>query len=182
MSTPNSELKKASKFLSYVLRHCPDDIGLSLDRNGWAFISEVIDKAKPQINLTPALIKQVVETSDKQRFKISDDGQQIRANQGHSVKVDLELIPREPPTALFHGTATRFLDSIKQKGLKPGQRHHVHLSADATTAKAVGQRYGKSVILKIDSGSMSKKGYVFFLSDNNVWLTEHVPEQFISVT
>ncbi|PIQ43703.1 MAG: RNA 2'-phosphotransferase [Gammaproteobacteria bacterium CG12_big_fil_rev_8_21_14_0_65_46_12] len=182
MSASNSELKKASKFLSYVLRHCPDDIGLTLDRNGWAFISELIDKAKPQIVLTPALIKQVVETSDKQRFKISDDGQQIRANQGHSIKVDLELIPREPPAVLFHGTATRFLDSIKQEGLKPGQRHHVHLSADATTAKAVGQRYGKPVILKINSGSMSKQGYEFFLSDNNVWLTEHVPEQFISVT
>lgn len=182
MSASNSELKKTSKFLSYVLRHCPDDIGLTLDRNGWASISELIDKAKPKIDLTAALIKQVVKTSDKQRFKISDDGQRIRANQGHSIKVDLELIPGEPPAVLFHGTATRFLDSIKKEGLKPGQRHHVHLSADATTAKAVGQRYGKPVILKVDSGNMSKQGYVFFLSDNNVWLTEQVPEQFISVT
>lgn len=182
MSASNSELKKTSKFLSYVLRHCPDDIGLTLDRNGWASISELIDKAKPQFELTPALIKQVVKTSDKQRFKISNDGQQIRANQGHSVKVDLELIPRKPPAVLFHGTATRFLDSIKREGLKSGQRHHVHLSSDAATAKTVGQRYGKPIILKVDSGSMSKQGFVFFLSDNNVWLTEHVPEQFISVT
>lgn len=178
MSVSRSELKKTSKFLSYVLRHSPEDIGVFLDPNGWASMAELIDKAKPQIDLTAALIKQVVETSDKQRFKISDDGQKIRASQGHSVEVDLELIPSEPPAELFHGTATRFLDSIKQEGLKPGQRHYVHFSTDVATATSVGQRYGKPVILKIDAENMFEQGYSFYLSDNHVWLTNYVPPEF----
>jgi putative RNA 2'-phosphotransferase len=105
----------------------------------------------------------------------------IRANQGHSIKVDLELVPKTPPAELFHGTATRFLDSIKNEGLKPGQRQHVHLSTNVDTANMVGQRYGKPVILKIDSASMFKQGFTFYLSENNVWLIEHVPVEYLTI-
>lgn len=181
MRVSKSELERTSKFLSYVLRHCPEDIGVFLDPDGWASISELINKAKSQIVLSEALIKKVVETSSKQRFKISDDGQKIRANQGHSVEVDLKLIQSEPPAELFHGTATRFLNSINQEGLRPGQRHHVHLSTDIDTATSVGKRYGKPVILKIDAENMFKQGYSFYLSDNQVWLTDHVPPEFFVV-
>lgn len=180
MSKSNNKLKEISKFLSYVLRHCPEDIELTLDPEGWASISELISKAQTKIDITQELIEQVVATSDKQRFKISDDNLSIRASQGHSIKVNLKLTPQKPPATLYHGTATRFLDSIKQEGLKPGQRHHVHFSTDVATAKAVGQRYGKPVILKINSENMFKQGYKFFLSDNNVWLTEYVSTQFLS--
>lgn len=174
-----SNLTTASKFLSLILRHKPDAINLTLDAEGWALISELIDKAKPQIALSKGLIEQIVSTSDKQRFKISDDGLMIRANQGHSVKVDLKLSPKQPPTVLYHGTATRFLDSIKQNGLKPGQRHHVHLSTDVDTAAAVGKRYGKVIILEINAEAMHKQGCRFFLSDNKVWLVDHVPPQYL---
>ncbi len=173
------QLTSVSKFLSLVLRHKPDAIGLTLNAEGWASISELIDKAQSQIPLTRELIKQVVSTSDKQRFKISDDGLMIRTNQGHSIKVDLKLSPKQPPTVLYHGTATRFINSIKQEGLKPGQRHHVHLSTDIATATAVGKRYGKVIILEIDAETMYQQGCKFFLSDNNVWLTEHVPPQYL---
>lgn len=174
-----SNQKAVSKFLSFVLRHCPEDIGLELDTEGWTLISELIDKAQPKMTLSLELIEQVVSSSDKQRFKISDDGLKIRANQGHSIKVDLKLTAKEPPSELFHGTATRFLDSIKKEGLKPGQRHHVHLSTDVETAISVGKRYGKPMILEIDSGSMRQQGYEFFLSENNVWLVGEVPPEFI---
>lgn len=176
----SQDLKKTSKFLSFILRHQPDDIGLTLDSQGWASITELIEKAKPKASLTKDLIKEVVASSDKQRFALSSDGLYIRANQGHSIKVDLGLTPQKPPPVLYHGTASRFVDSIKQEGLKAGQRHHVHLSVDVATATAVGQRYGSPVILKVDAGNMFKQGYTFFLSDNSVWLTKHVPVQYLS--
>ncbi|WP_395374719.1 RNA 2'-phosphotransferase [Marinicella sp. W31] len=174
-----SELSKISKFLSFILRHRPDDIGLKLDNKGWVFISELIKKAKPEVLLTKSLIQKIVVESDKQRFKISEDGLKIRANQGHSVKIDLGLKPTIPPAILYHGTATRFLDSIMQKGLTAGQRHHVHLSSDIETARAVGQRYGKPAILQINAEQMHNDGYQFFLSDNHVWLTNLVVNQYI---
>lgn len=181
MSKNSIELKQISKFLSYVLRHCPEDIDLNLDPEGWVPIAELINKTQPKMKINQELIQQVVSTSDKQRFKISDDGLNIRANQGHSIKVDLNLIPKEPPPILYHGTATRFLNSIKQEGLKSGQRQHVHLSTEIDTANKVGQRYGKPAILKINSGNMFKQGHTFFLSDNNVWLTEHVPTEYLTI-
>lgn len=182
MATSCKELKKASKFLSFILRHCPEDIGLELDDNGWADISDIIDKSSAQITLSKELVEEVVFTSDKQRFKLSGDGLRIRANQGHSINVNLDLKASHPPGELYHGTATRFLESIMKEGLKSGQRQHVHLSTDIDTARSVGQRYGKPVILKVDSGNMSKQGFTFYLSDNDVWLTEHVPANFLSMT
>lgn len=179
-SISQKQLNKISKFLSFVLRHKPEAIDLTLDSQGWASVAELIEKGSSKITLTNNLIKQIVVTNDKQRFLLSEDGQRIRANQGHSIKVDLNLQPQEPPPLLYHGTATRFLNSIKQEGLKLGQRHHVHLSTDVTAAMAVGQRYGKPVILQVASGEMFQAEHEFFLSENGVWLTEHVPPRFIT--
>ncbi|WP_133510440.1 RNA 2'-phosphotransferase [Candidatus Thiosymbion oneisti] len=174
------QLVKVSKFLSFVLRHKPDAIGLTLDAQGWASVSELIKKAPSEMSLTADLIRQVVITNDKQRFSLSEDEQRIRANQGHSIKIDLGLTPKEPPPVLYHGTATRFLASILREGLHPGQRHHVHLSLDMKTATSVGQRYGKPVVLQVASGEMYRQGYEFFLSENGVWLTEIVPPGFLA--
>lgn len=177
-----NQLDQISKFLSFVLRHKPDAIDLKLDENGWANIDELIEKSSKEKafpKLTKPLICRVVENNKKKRFAISEDGVCIRANQGHSIKVNLELQPQQPPEFLFHGTASRFLKSILAEGLKAGKRQHVHLSADMETAEEVGKRYGKPVILKIDTQAMDKKGYQFFLSENGVWLTDFVPMEFI---
>ena len=185
MSQTKTELKHVSKFLSYILRHNPEEINLTVDSQGWADISELIIKAQSKTpltqKLTQELIKQVVATSDKQRFKISDDGLKIRANQGHSIKVDLQLKPQQPPAILYHGTASRFIDAIISEGLKAAKRQHVHLSSDITTAHKVGQRHGKPVILTIDAQNMFKQGYQFYLSDNHVWLTNKVPSEYIAL-
>ncbi|PSF05918.1 RNA 2'-phosphotransferase [Marinobacter fuscus] len=178
----SKQLNKVSKFLSFVLRHKPEAIGLELDTNGWANIDDLISKANASsepINLDRTLIQEVVDTSDKKRFIISDDGQNIRANQGHSINVDLQLKPVTPPEFLYHGTATRFLNSILQEGLKPQQRQYVHLSTDIETATAVGQRYGKPLILKIKALLMHEQGFVFYQSENGVWLTESVPSTYL---
>jgi len=175
------QLNKISRFLSLVLRHKPEVIGLTLDSHGWASISELIEKGSSKLTLTNDLIKQVVTTNDKQRFTLAKDEQRIRANQGHSIKVDLDLTAKKPPSILYHGTATRFLSSIQKEGLRRGQRHHVHLSTDTKTATAVGQRYGEPVVLQIATGEMLQAGYEFFLSENGVWLTEHVPPQFLTI-
>ena len=182
MQYSKNQLTKASKFLSLVLRHKPDVIGLQLDSSGWASISELVNNADKELMLTQDLIRQTVASNDKQRFQISDDGLRIRASQGHSIKVDLQLKPQEPPAKLFHGTAMRFLESIHKEGLKAGQRHHVHLSTDIDTATAVGKRYGKPVILEVDAAAMRQQGHEFLLSENNVWLTKSVPYTYIKVS
>lgn len=180
----SKKLNQVSKFLSFVLRHKPEAIGLQLDANGWATIDSLIEMANNDSNnpkLSYDLITEVVKTSDKKRFAISKDGLSIRANQGHTINIDLELEPTTPPLILYHGTATRFLDSIFQEGLQTRERQHVHLSADIDSAIKVGQRHGKPVVLKIDTLSMLEQGYFFYLSENNVWLTTVVPAEFISV-
>ncbi len=174
------QLVRTSKFLSLVLRHDPSRIGLALDPNGWAKISELLRHAKAAGHPIPRkLLTEIVETNEKRRFTISSDGLRIRANQGHSLPVDLELEQVEPPALLFHGTATRHLESIQEQGLVPGARQHVHLSVDAETATRVGQRHGKPVVLKIAAGSMHEAGFAFFLSANGVWLTASVPVAYI---
>jgi putative RNA 2'-phosphotransferase len=125
------------------------------------------------------LLEELVVTNDKRRFSISPDGVRIRANQGHSVEVDLGLTPREPPDVLFHGTVAKFLDSIRRSGLIKGNRHHVHMSADEQTAAKVGQRHGKPVILTIEATRMSRVGHAFFQSDNGVWLVDAVPPEYL---
>jgi putative RNA 2'-phosphotransferase len=174
------QLESTSKFLSYVLRHQPDSIGLTLDEEGWADLSELIRLANADgRDLTLELIKQVVATNDKKRFALSDDGSRIRASQGHSVAIELGLTPVTPPDVLYHGTATRFLDSIREKGLISGSRRHVHLSAEMATAADVGRRHGKPTVLTIKSSEMHRLGHEFFISENGVWLTPAVPVDFL---
>ncbi|NNE84701.1 MAG: RNA 2'-phosphotransferase [Alphaproteobacteria bacterium] len=174
----DSQITKTSKFLSYVLRHKPDAIGLQLDEQGWTLVSDLIEKAKPQLALNEALVRKVVATNEKKRFALSEDGLRIRASQGHSIDIDIGLAPQMPPDVLYHGTATRFLTSIREQGLLRGCRQHVHLSLDCDTASIVGARHGKPALLEIDSKSMHLHGLKFFLSDNGVWLTEHVPPKY----
>ena len=175
-------LNETSKFLSYILRHKPDTIGLQLDIEGWADINSlIIGAAKEGRVLDQTIIQTVVNSSDKQRFTLSEDGQCIRAVQGHSIPdVNLQHIDKKPPEFLYHGTATRFLESILQQGLIAGSRHLVHLSQDITTAVAVGQRYGKPAVLKVEALRMHQQGFNFFQAENGVWLTNHVPVYFIS--
>lgn len=171
-----NNIKKISKFLSLILRHKPETINLKLDENGWADVDELIAKSK-NIKLTKELINEVVRDDDKQRFIIEEN--KIRANQGHSIKVDLELKAVTPPDILYHGTATRFLDSIMQTGLSKQARQHVHLSQELETATAVGKRHGKLVILEVDAKKMFDEGFEFYLSENGVWLTDVVGVRFL---
>lgn len=176
-------LTETSKFLSYVLRHQPQAIGLTLDREGWAGVDALIaGAARNGRKLDRALIEQVVHTNEKKRFALSADGSCIRAVQGHSTdSVSISFEEKTPPDRLYHGTATRFLDSIRQHGLRPGSRHYVHLSDDTATAISVGQRYGEPVVLTIAAGAMHAQGMKFYQADNGVWLTEAVPVPFLSV-
>jgi putative RNA 2'-phosphotransferase len=170
-----------SKFLSYILRHRPDSIKLTLDKNGWANIESLISCAIEHGNIiSREEIDIAVAYNDKQRFVISDDGLSIRANQGHSIDVDLKLKAKKPPTILYHGTASRFIDAIKSKGLLPMNRQHVHLSANEAVAVSVGERHGKPVVLNINAGKMYEDGYEFYLSENGVWLTDKIPAKYIS--
>lgn len=171
-------INKTSKYLSFVLRHRPDSIGLALDEFGWASTHELIAKTK-DIELNDVILQRVVQTNDKQRFALSEDGKKIRANQGHSIDINLALTPATPPKILLHGTAERFVSSIKQQGVVRKNRHHVHLSASEDVAISVGSRYGRPVVLKIDSESMVSAGHIFYRTANHVWLTENVPPQFI---
>ncbi len=170
-------LKTTSKFLSFVLRHRPDSIGLTLDDNGWAEIEVLI--AKASIPLNHALIAEVVASSDKKRFALSEDGLWIRANQGHSVQVDLQLASQIPPEILFHGTAEGSVAAIHRLGLLKGSRQHVHLSPDPETARRVGQRHGRPTVLRVNSAQMHAAGHQFLLSENGVWLCDHVPPAYL---
>ena len=174
------EMVETSKFMSLVLRHQPQKIGIELEQNGWADTSALIsgmNRAGYRVTLED--IKEVVTTNDKQRFKFNDDYTKIRANQGHSVNVDVELLESKPPDVLYHGTATRFIQAIKNDGLIPKSRLYVHLSKDVDTAVNVGSRHGKVAVLTIDSARMYENGFRFYLSDNNVWLTKTVPAEYI---
>lgn len=171
----------ASKFLSYVLRHEPGAIGIALDSGGWVDVHELLEAcAKHGRPLSRAELDEVVAMDSKQRFAYAGDGKRIRANQGHSTAVDLEYEPAEPPGVLFHGTVRRLLPAIREKGLLRMQRHHVHLSPDEATARVVGGRRGKPVILRVDARRMHEAGHVFYHTPNGVWLTDTVPAAFIS--
>ncbi|MDR0569528.1 MAG: RNA 2'-phosphotransferase [Spirochaetaceae bacterium] len=177
------EHTKISKFLSFILRHSPETIHLDMDKNGWVSVDELIANANTYRNmgLNMEVIKTVVATNDKQRFILSEDGKKIRASQGHSIPIDLELESKTPPDILYHGTASRFLGAILEEGLKPGTRQYVHLSPTEETALLVGKRHGKPVALYIDAKKMHEEGGVFYLSENNVWLTNRVPVQYITL-
>ncbi len=171
---------KVSKFLSLVLRHQPEKIGLRLDDAGWTEVNELIEACRAHgVALTIEELRYVVANNDKKRFSFSDDGLSIRASQGHSIEVAVGYEPATPPDVLYHGTAERFLDSIREQGLVKGKRHHVHLSADVGTATKVGRRHGKPVVIEVKAGLMQQDGFVFYFSANGVWLTERVPAPYL---
>ena len=174
--------RRNSKFLSYILRHHPEEIGVALDEAGWVEVDTLLAAIRSHRHpISREELDEIVATSDKQRFAFSDDGRRIRASQGHSVEVDLGYHPAEPPGILFHGTVEKFLPSIREQGLLKGTRHHVHLSPDEETAHKVGQRRGKPVILMVNASEMHTAEFAFFVTPNAVWLTEHVPPQYIEV-
>ncbi len=171
---------QTSKFLSLILRHEPEVVGLWLGEGGWVAVDDLLAAlAKHGKPLSRAELEAVVATNDKRRFAFNDDGTLIRASQGHSVEVELGYQPATPPALLYHGTVEKFLQSIRAKGLVRGERHHVHLTADGETAKRVGARRGRPVVLIIDAAAMRSAAHPFYRSENGVWLTEHVPVQFI---
>jgi putative RNA 2'-phosphotransferase len=178
----SDRIVETSKFLSYVLRHQPDAIGIALDSEGWTDIAALVAAAAQHgRRLDRALIEEIVRSNDKKRFALSNDGLRIRAVQGHSTAtVQLQHVETVPPPVLYHGTATRFLDAIRREGLRAGARHHVHLSQEHVTAVAVGSRHGKPAVLRVDAARMAADGFRFFLSENGVWLTNEVPASYLS--
>ena len=171
-----------SKLLSLMLRHRPADFGLVLASDGWTSVESVLGALAAQgCPLTKEGLAELVRASDKQRFALSEDGARIRANQGHTVEVDLGHAPAHPPERLFHGTVARFLPSIRAQGLLRGQRHHVHLSPSEQQAKVVGKRRGPPVVIEVLAGRMAAAGHVFLLTPNGVWLTDHVPPEFLVI-
>ncbi len=175
-----SSLKRLSKFLSRILRHQPEAIGLSLDANGWADISQLLEKAaQHQHPMDIDILKHIVATNPKQRFSLDAAKSRIRANQGHSIAVDLSLLPQQPPALLYHGTGISNAAAIAEQGILKQQRQHVHLSSDMATATQVGSRHGKPYIFTVTAGSMHRDGFLFYCSENGVWLTDNVPPQYL---
>jgi putative RNA 2'-phosphotransferase len=175
-----SEARSKSKFLSLVLRHRPETIGIELDESGWVKVETLLDAMqKHRKPISRENLNQVVTTNDKQRFEFSADGHSIRARQGHSLNVDLGYKAARPPEFLVHGTPQQFVASIQATGLKKQQRHHVHLHENKTTAIQAGGRRGKPVLLNILASKMHAAGHEFFVTENGVWLTDHVPVEFI---
>lgn len=170
-----------SKFLAKHLRHTPEELGLTLQPGGWVPIDDLLSASdQAGFSITYDELVDCVETSDKRRFSFDETGDLIRANQGHSTEVDLQLGQKEPPEVLYHGTVERFLASILSDGLKKGKRHHVHLSQDIETARKVGARRGKPIILHVAARRMHLEGFMFFLSTNGVWLADSVPPVYLA--
>ena len=169
-----------SKYIALILRHKPETIGITLDENGWASVSELLSGINASGNkIDMQTLEEIVAEDEKQRYSFNADKTKIRANQGHSINVDVELKKAEPPEILFHGTGEKFVPSIKSEGLKPKSRLYVHLSKDRETAVKVGSRHGKPVVFEVNSSEMSRNGYEFFLSENGVWLTKIVPAEYL---
>lgn len=177
------DLKKAGVFISLILRHKPDVIGISLDEHGWANVQDLIGGINRtqgyRIDMT--MLEEIVRTDNKQRYSFNEDRSKIRANQGHSINVDVELKTAVPPEILYHGTGEKYVDFINAEGLKPKSRLYVHLSKDVETALTVGSRHGKPVVYTVASGEMYRQGYTFYLSENGVWLTKNVPIDFMKI-
>ena len=176
-----SRAVRISKFLSYVLRHKPEAAGVKPDAEGWVEIKKLLNEAASHgMKISQAELDEVVTTSDKQRFAFSVDRRRIRANQGHSIEVDLGLRPLAPPKFLYHGTVARFIPSILKTGIKKRSRQYVHLSVDKETAQQVGLRRGEAIILRVSAAAMHAAGHEFYLSENGVWLTEKVPPECVT--
>lgn len=176
------DLKKLSVFLSLILRHKPEEARIKIDKNGWADINELISGINNtgKYTIDMSILEEIVSTDNKQRYSFNENKTKIRANQGHSINVDVELEERKPPEILYHGTGQKYLDSIKSEGLKSKSRLYVHLSSDELTAVNVGKRHGISVVLKVNANAMYQDGYHFYLSENGVWLTGCVPVEYLS--
>jgi putative RNA 2'-phosphotransferase len=171
---------KISKFISLILRHNPDVIGITLDNEGWADVNELLCGLKSSgTPITLEDLQKIVQEDSKQRYVFSHDGENIRAQQGHSTSVDLAFTVKKPPIILYHGTVGQYIPSIKETGLDKRTRQYVHLSMERVTAENVGGRRGKPIILTVQSLQMFEDGYTFFLSGNGVWLTDHVPSKYI---
>ncbi len=174
-----SKNNNPSIFLSYLLRHNPGKIGLVLNAEGWADLNELITKSNGTFSLE--ILKEIVTSDTKGRYSFDETGTKIRANQGHSIKVDLKMEKKNPPAKLYHGTAKKFLPMIQKQGIKKMSRLHVHLSTSYSTAIKTGMRHGDPVVLEIQSGKMNFDGYDFFISENGIWLTDFVPATYIEI-
>ena len=172
-------LKETSKYISLILRHKPETIGITLDEHGWANVDELISGIAKTHEMNMNILEEIVSTDEKQRYSFNDDKTKIRANQGHSIQVDVELEEMRPPEILWHGTGEKFTGSIDEQGLIPKSRLYVHLSKDEETAFKVGTRHGKPVLYIVKAKEMFKDGYKFFLSKNGVWLTKEVPVKYL---
>lgn len=178
------QLTNLSKFLSFILRHKPETVNLSLDSEGYVNINQLISNINnnSEYHITRSTLDHIVATDSKQRYSYNSTKTKIRANQGHSIPVDLNLTAQIPPEILYHGTSKRFLDSILSDGLKPMSRQYVHLSSDSTTAAMVGKRHGDSpIIFMIKTKPLIDSGYKFYLSENKVWLTDYIPAKYLSI-
>jgi putative RNA 2'-phosphotransferase len=180
MPMDENRLVRTSKFLSRHLRHEPERLGLELCPGGWVNVDDLLAGcAKRGMTLTRAELDEVVTRNSKQRFAYDESGTRIRANQGHSVEVDLQLQETEPPPVLYHGTVQKSVEAVLREGLQKMSRHHVHLSVDVETARMVGSRRGRPVVLRVDAARMRQDGYIFYVSENGVWLTDQVPPAYL---
>lgn len=170
-----------SRFLCLILRHKPEEIGITLDDHGWANVEELVKGVSKKYEFSVDILEEIVRTDNKQRYSFNEDHTKIRANQGHSIFVDVELDPIEPPEYLYHGTGVKYVESIRETGLVHKSRLYVHLSEDVETARDVGNRHGRPIIYRICSGKMHREGFVFYKSKNGVWLTKRVPVEYLEV-
>lgn len=182
--TEERRLERLSKFISMILRHKPEVIGITLDEHGWADVDELIkgiNETGEEVEFSKTTLEKIVKTDKKQRYSVSQDKTLIRANQGHSIPVDVELEKKEPPKILYHGTGVKSVKAIQEQGLLPMERLYVHLSTDVETATNVGKRHGTPVIFKVNTEQMQKDGYDFFQSVNGIWLTKEVPAKYLEL-
>lgn len=170
---------EVSRYISLILRHKLEVVGLKLDEHGWVNVDQLIEGVSRKYMINRSILEEIVETDNKQRYSFNTDKTKIRANQGHSVNVDVELEEHQPPEILWHGTDKKFVDAINEQGLIPKSRLYVHLSKDPETARQVGARHGESVLYKVSAGQMFRDGYKFYLSKNGVWLTKEVPVKYL---
>ena len=180
MARARDRLVQVSKYLSLHLRHRPEALGLTLGPGGWVPVDDLLSAAAGKgFRISRDELDEVIAGNDKQRFSLDEGGTLIRANQGHSVQIDLDLQPIAPPAVLYHGTGEQSVAAIQREGLKRMQRHHVHLSADTKTAQTVGARHGRPVVFAVDAEAMARDGHLFYRSENGVWLTESVPARYL---
>ena len=181
MDTNNHQKKlvKDGKFISLILRHHPEEIGIKLDQHGWADVDELIAGIKKTRDFSREELEEIVNTNNKHRYAFNEDHSKIRALQGHSIPVDVEMPEKEPPEYLYHGTGEKYVSSIDKEGLIPKERLYVHLSKDVETAITVGKRHGKPIVYRVLSGQMYKDGFQFLLSENDVWQTKTVPVKYL---